>query len=189
MTLEELIARHEAAHAVLAVLFAYGLYIGIDIDLLNKSGGTGAVGVRIADIDHTALSGEDLEAAIEEKAQEIRQSLHVILGGPAADAVYQGVDFASALDGQPSDKKKAYEFMSRAGITDKFADQLVASVGEETVARLKNSDVGDAVIALADRLLIVRRMDGPAFEAEAKKALMEAVERREAAGQVEPGKV
>lgn len=180
MDLKTLIARHESAHAVVAVFFGAGVYGGIDIDSINPSGGVGFAKVRLFDIDLTSLSGEELANAQKVEGRAIFASLMTILAGPASDAIVEGIDFDTALAGQPGDCDQAYRYLAKVGILDEEADSYIRSAGTKAVEVLGDGHIGDAILALADRLLALRSMDAETFQSEARKALDEAEKRRDA---------
>ena len=94
----QVIAYHEAAHAVVAIEMGIGLLdVGIDLERVDATGGVGNVGCRLFVADLTDIEPSDLEAEQLRLAGQIDCTGTVLAAGAASDAKLHEEDPWSAL--------------------------------------------------------------------------------------------
>ena len=164
------IAHHEAAHAVIALLFGIGLPDrGIDLDAENQqTGGLGNAAANLWQIDDLrSLTGEELEAAQKGELTYARHNLMTLLAGAASDAKVLGEALPDALAEQTSDHAKAVEILERLAVPPDEHEESILNMLHEVAEAINEPEIWDAIAAVAKSVLIDGRVSGPEIEEQA----------------------
>lgn len=174
----DIVAHHEAAHAVLAIELGMGvLDVGIDLERVAVTGGIGTVGCRLFVADLTDIAPSDVESEQRKLSGQIDCSGAVLAGGAASDAKLRGEDPWTALQKQQGDLTHMRDLLQRAKLTptpeaedERLREQLalaVEALGDPVVwraievlagAALERVQLsGDEIKAIADPILEPRR--------------------------------
>lgn len=170
----EVIAHHEASHAVLALELGLGILdVGIDLERVDATGGVGNVGCRLFVADLTDVSPRNLETEQRRLAGQIDCSGTVLAAGAASDARLRGEDPWSALQKQESDFRHMLDLLQRARLdeTPALVEERLRSQLELAVEALNDSMVWQAVEALAQAILNRGPLKGSEIEALVKPEL------------------
>jgi hypothetical protein len=170
----EVIAHHEASHAVLALELGLGiLEIGIDLERVDATGGVGNVGCRLFVADLTDVAPRNLEAEQRRLAGRIDCSGTVLAAGAASDARLRGEDPWSALQKQETDFKHMRDLLQRARLdgTPEVAEERLRSQLDLAVEALEDPLVWQAVELVAREVLERGPLKGAEIEALVKPEL------------------
>ena len=170
----ELIAHHEAAHAVMAIELGLGLLdVGIDLDRVNATGGIGNVGCRLFLADLKDVASSDLEDEQRRIAGLIDCSGTVLAAGAASDAKLQDEDPWNALRKQGGDFKQMRDLLRRARLDEvpELEEERLRSQLNLAVQALEDPIVWKAVKAIARAALDRNVLTGADIEALAKPTL------------------
>ena len=170
----EVIAHHEAAHAVVAIEMGIGLLdVGIDLARVDATGGVGNVGCRLFVADLSDIVPSELEAEQLRLAGQIDCTGTVLAAGAASDAKLQDEDPWSALQMQQSDFRHMRELLKAAELdsTPEIEQDRLRSQLDLAVEVLNDPMVWRAVEAVAHEVLERGTVTGPEIEAIAKTIL------------------
>ena len=170
----EVIAHHEAAHAVLALELGLGILdVGIDLERVDATGGVGNVGCRLFVADLTDVSPRNLETEQRRLAGQIDCSGTVLAAGAASDARLRDEDPWSALQKQESDFKHMVELLQRARLdeTPELAEERLRTQLDLAVEALNDPMVWQAVEVLAQAVLDRGPLKGSEIETLVKPEL------------------
>jgi hypothetical protein len=149
MNNREKVARHEAAHAVLAIRAGFGVSGGIDLDApTSVEGAYGNAAVSLVELDGTL--SED------EQRTDLVRNLAVICAGAAADAKSAGVEPADALRAQPGDYALALRHAAESSIVESHTEaaEVVMNVALPIAVCIVNrADVWAAIERVAAAVL------------------------------------
>ena len=170
----EIVAHHEAAHAVIALELGDGLLdVGIDLDRVDATGGVGNVGCRLFIADLNDVAPSEIETEQRRLAGRIDCAGSVLAAGAASDARLRDEDPWTALCKQKADFDRMRDLLERAGL-DAPPDLAEARLRQQlglAVQALKDPMVWDAVEAVATAAMERTRLTGPEIEALAKPKL------------------
>jgi hypothetical protein len=114
LTPEEVI-RHEAAHAVMAQLFAGGVdEKGIDLDHRSQLGAKGGAVCLFLD--------DDPELEMDERTNRLFRNVMVACAGPASDAKLTGKSLEQSLRDQWSDHRNVVNLLRTSLVIERDAD-------------------------------------------------------------------
>ena len=160
----EIIAFHEAAHAVVAIELGLGLLeTGIDIARVEVTGGVGLDGCRLFLADLTDVGPKDLEDEQRRLSGQIDCNGTVLAAGPASDARLREEDPWLALHKQPADLGRMRELLTQAQLAPSVAeeeDRLRAQLAM-AVEALKDPAIWSAIQAVAQEILERGSLAGP----------------------------
>ena len=164
----ELIAHHEASHAVLAIELGVGILdVGIDLDRVDATGGVGNVGCRLFVADLTDVAPKNLEIEQRRLAGQIDINGTVLAAGAASDAKMRNEDPWLALQKQQADFGHMRELLQRARLdeTPELEEQRLRTQLELAVEALNDPAVWQAVEAVAAAVLRGGPLNGANVEA------------------------
>ena len=163
----EVIAHHEAAHAVVAIELGVGILdVGIDLDRFDESGGVGLVGCRLFIADLTDIEPQDVESEQRKLAGHIDRTGAVLAAGAAAEAKIAKEDPWLALHHQTDDISRMRELLEQAKLapTEAAAMDRLRSQLKFSVEVLEDLEVWLAVGAVAEAVLARGPLSGPEVE-------------------------
>ena len=170
----DIIAHHEAAHAVMAIEVGDGLLdVGINLGRIDATGGIGNVGCRLFVADLENVTPSDLEVEQRRLAGRIDCSGTVLAAGAASDAKLRGEDPWTALRKQEGDYEHMLDLLRRAKLDatpDLETERLRAQL-DLAVQALQDPLVWKAVEAVARGALDRDILTGPEIVAIAKPKL------------------
>ena len=175
----EIIAHHEAAHAVIALEVGDGLLdVGIDLDRVDATGGIGNVGCRLFVADMDGLVPSDVESEQRRLAGRIDCSGTVLAAGAASDAKLRDEDPWNALRKQKADYDKMRDLLAQAHLdgTPELLDMRLRQQLDLAVQALNDPHIWRAVEVVADAALECTRLTSSEIESLAKPELEPAEE-------------
>ena len=163
-TEREIIAHHEAAHAVVAIEIGDGLLdVGIDLERVDATGGIGNVGCRlfVADLDDVAPS--EVEVEQRRLAGRIDCNGTVLAAGAASDARLRNEAPWDALRKQQGDYDHMRDLLGRAHLdaTPELEEERLRMQLDLAVATLNDPLVWQAVETVAKAALERIVLTGP----------------------------
>jgi hypothetical protein len=163
----EVIAHHEAAHAVVAIELGVGILdIGIDMSRFDETGGVGLDGCRLFVADLTDVTPQEVESEQLRLAGQIDRTGAVLAAGAAAEARLADEDAWVALHRQSSDIKKMRDLLALAQLapSEEATNERLRLQLEFSVEVLADPEVWQAVGAVAEAVLARGPMTGPQVE-------------------------
>ena len=170
----EIIAHHEAAHAVVALeLDVELLDIGIDLARVEATGGLGNVGCRLFVADLSDVVPSDLETEQRRLAGRIDCNGTVLAAGAASDARLRDENAWTALRKQEGDFEHMRALLKQARLdaNEDVEDERLRSQLALAVDALRDPDVWAAVEAVARAALDHGPLRGKEIEAIARPLL------------------
>lgn len=170
----ELIAHHEAAHAVVAIELGLGILdIGIDIARVERTGGVGVDGCRLFVCDLSNIAEENLADEKNRQAGLIDCSGTVLAAGAASDAKMLQCDPWVALQRQQGDFRYMRDLLRQAQLAPTPEEQELRLREQVSMAveALNDPSVWRAVQAVAQAVLKSGPLTGAEIETIVKPIL------------------
>jgi|GEM_PF-3148175 len=174
LSADEIVAHHEAAHAVIALELGLGiLEIGIDLERVAVSGGIGSDGCRLFLADLTEVPRHQLDDEQKRLSGHIDVNGTVLAAGPASDAKLLSEDPWTALHKQHSDLTVMRQLLQRAKLdeTEEGVESHLRNQLGLAVEALEEAAVWATVEAVAAAVLSRGPLSGPEIEAIAEPLL------------------
>ena len=163
----DVIAHHEAGHAVVAVELGVGLLsIGIDLDRFDVSGGIGLDGCRLFIADLENIEPQQIESEQLKLIGRIDRTGAVLAAGAAAEAKLAKEDAWLQLHRQTDDINRMRALLKQAKLdpTEQAETEKLRTQLDFAVEVLADPAVWQAVGAVAEAVLARGPLSGPMIE-------------------------